>query len=379
MQLKFQRLLPAGLLVCGLLLGAPTRGEPNVSSRVDVYVDDWIQVVSPAVSGRVVLGPSAGLTGTYAVDVLSGATRTQVDLVSSATTFDERRHQGDLALTLRRGEEQSLTASHTVSAESDYLSSTTRLAGSTELLTRMVVLSAAYRLGFDRFGTSSDESITGRATNHGLELDWTQILGRRTRGSVALAADASLCDEALGCQSSPYRYVPVFELDEQQVVMSLRERHPSTRYRGAGALRLSQALWPGSALHLGWRGYTDTWQVRGHTLGLGLAQGALQERLVVRLDVRGGQQSSASFYRDSYQVDETEALLPEYRSADPELAALRSGLVRGRVEWTWLAVGPLRELGLSARVARLGYRYGELTELPERDAWIIGGGLNGTL
>ncbi len=365
-----------------LLGGANAQAEERAGARVDVYVDELIQVVSPAVDGGFGIGSSVQVAGGYTVDVVSGATRTHtVDVVSSATTFSERRHQVNLSTTVSRHGDRSVTVAWALSSESDYTSNVGSVGFSKEILQRMATVGGTYRLGHDRFGTATGESIEGRAINQNLELGWAHILGRTTKGSITLEGDHSICAEALGCQSSAYRYVPVVDLavDDQGAshsLMSLRERHPKTRLRGAGALRLSQALGGDFAVHASYRYYADTWQVRGHTSSLALAKSLMDEQLVMRVDARGGWQSPASFFRDTY---ESAALLPEYRSADSELAGVTSAMVRARAEWTWFSLGPLLEFGPNARVSRLWYRYHELQEMPERNAWIVGGGLSGSL
>lgn len=364
----------AAALAAGLLMGGTSRGEDRASTRVDVYMDDWIQVISPSLSGGFRLGEKLTVDGGYAVDVLSGATPTlDVDVVSSATTFQERRHQGDLSLTAAPDPSWSATATYTGSYEDDYRSSVGGLAASVDLLDRMATLGASYHLGRDRFGTTSGEAIEGAALTHGVKLGWTHILGRSTKGSLSLAGDYSLCEESLGCHSSPYRYVVVDDYDLG--VLNLREKHPETRLRGAAALRLSQALGMAAAVHVGYRYYHDTWAIQGHTGNLTLARSLLEERLVLRADGRASWQSPASFYRDRY---EGSALVPDYRSADPEMAGQTNAMLRGRAEWTWFGAGPFLELSVDGRVARLWYRYQDLETLPERDAWLLGGGLNGS-
>jgi hypothetical protein len=379
LRLLLTRGVVTALAGAALLGGAKSLAEERAATRVDVYVDEMIQVVSPAVEGSFDIGSNVRMTGTYSVDVVSGATRTQtVDVVSSATTFSERRHQVNLSATENRHADRSITAAWTLSSESDYTSNTGSVGFTKDILQRMGTVSGIYRLGRDRFGMATGESIEGSATNQALKLGWSHILGRRTKGSVTLEGDYSFCAEALGCQSSPYRYVPVVDIamDGQGTthsLMSLRERHPNTRLRCAGSLHLSRALGSDLAVHANYRYYADTWQVQGHTSSMTLAKSLLEERVVLRASARGGWQSPASFYRDNYVED---TLLPEYRSADSELAGVTSAMLRGRMERNWSTVGQLLNFSLSLRVARFWYRYHELTELPERRAWLVGGGAN---
>jgi len=366
-------------LIIPLLLAAPASAEERAGARVDVYTDNWIQVVSPAVQVGADIGSEWKVDASYAVDILSGATRAlAADVVSSATTFSERRHQFDATAAYARHAEGELRASYAHSQEPDYVSDVGILSARREVLERMATLSGTARVNYDRFGTSTGESIEGHGVTYGTDLGWTHILGRTTRGGLTLAADYSDCAETLGCHASAYRFVSLDDVDTGASLMGLRERHPDTRLRGAVGGRLSQAIGGAVAVHAGYRFFNDTWQVRGHTAELAGATGLLEERLVLRLDGRASTQSAASFYLDDYQSDGADAVVPDYRSADPEMAGVNGFMAKGRAEWTFQALGPFRELSFNGRVARLWYRYHELTEIPERDAWVIGGGAGGT-
>jgi hypothetical protein len=373
MQLKHFGAL-VGALIAALVSSGLVYGEDSASSRVDIYVDDWIEVVSPSVTGAIILGETSRMDMGYAVDIISGATPTlDVDLVSSATTFEEVRHQGDLSVTTAPDPAWSATATYSGSFEDDYRSNVGGLSANIDLFDRMATLGASYSVGFDRFGTTSGEAIEGAALTNSAKFSWTHILGPNTKGTVSLASDYSACEESLGCHSNPYRYVLV---DYYAGMFSMREKHPETRLRGATAVRLSRAIGMHTAIHTGYRYYRDNWEIEGHTTNLTLARSLAEERFVVRADGRASWQSPASFYRDLYEGGELQ--VPDYRSADPELAGQSNLMLKGRAEWTWFGVGPLLKLSIDGRVARLWYRYEELESLPERDAWVIGGGVNGS-
>ena len=97
---------------------------------------------------------------------------------------------------------------------------------------------------------------------------------------------------------------------------------------------------------------------------------------VLRLDGRFTYQDAASFYRERYTGAGDS--LPAYRSADREMAGMLHGSIGGRAAWRLMAIGPLDKLELSVRVAHLVYRYPSFEWLPERNAWLAGGGISGT-
>lgn len=357
--------LTALLLVLWPLPAAPT----ETGARVDTYSDGQIDVVTPAAR---LLHPFDGgeVEARYALDVLSGATRTlTADGISAATRFTERRHEGVVSGRWRPTTGDALGASYAVSVEPDFRTHRVGVEGEVELFERMVTLGASYNLDLNTAGRSDVPRYAQDAVGHALDLRWGQVLGRRTTATALASGRADFCDALLGCQASPYRYVAIGR-DVGEVVP---ERHPDLRVRGAAALRLTQGLVRGLALHAGYRFYADTWDIRAHTTDLALAVGLWADRLVVRGEGRFTWQGAASFYRDTYEG--TDDLVPAYRTADRELASLWDVAAGGRLEGSLSGLGPLMRVRVNARVTRLWYRYRDYSELPRRDAWLAGGGV----
>ncbi len=357
----------AGLLA----LFTPGVATPTeAGARVDTYTDGSITVVSPTTR---VLHPMEGgeLEVRYGLDVLSGATqRMTVDGISSATHFEEARHEAQVGGRWRPTTGDSLGLTYALSFEPDFLTHRFSLAGELELMERMATLKASYGLDLNEAGRSDDPEYAQTGHGHELDLAWVHILGRRTQLTAQLFGRADFCEEALGCHASPYRFVAV----GPELRWALSERHPDTRYRYAGALRVSQALFSRYALHAGYRYYGDSWSVRAHTTDLALAAGLWAERLVLRAEGRFTWQTSAAFYRDDYT--NSKEPVPAYRTGDRELASLWNVGAGGRLEASLSGLGPFRQARLNLRVLRLWYRYRDFSEFPSRDAWLLGGGLS---
>ncbi len=354
-------------LAVALLPGTATPTES--SARFDSYSDGRISVVTPSTR---VLHPFEGgeVEARYGVDVLSGATpRLTVDGISSATRFEETRHEGHLGGRWRPTTGDSLGLAVAMSVEPDFRTVRLVADGELELLERMATLAAGYTVDINRAGRSDDPGYVQDAHSHSLDVGWIQILGRRTQATAQITARADACEEDLGCHANPYRYVAA-GAGARWVVP---ERHPSLRLRGAAALRLAQGLAPHLAVHAGYRYYADSWQVEASTADLALAQALWAERLVLRAEGRFTWQTGASFYRDDYPAEA--GRVPAYRTADRELAALWSAAAGGRVEGSLSALGPVRRLRVNARVLRLWYRYSEVSEFARCDAWLLGAGL----
>ncbi len=363
--------LQLGYLAAVVLVLWPLPASPTeTSARVDTYSDGKIDVWSP--SARL-LHPFDGgdVEARYAVDVLSGATQVlTADGISSATRFEEQRHEGAVIGRWRPTTGDSLAASYAASVEPDFRTHRVGVDGELELFERMVTLSASYYLDINTAGRSDVPSYQQDAVGHAVDLRWNQVLGRRTTLGVLASGKVDLCDALLGCHANPYRIVAIGE----GVGHTPSERHPDLRARAAGALRLSQGLMRNLALHAGYRFYADSWEMRAHTADLALATGLWADRLVLRGEGRFMSQSAASFYRDTY--DGGGGSTPAYRTSDRELASLWDVGAGLRVEGSLSGLGPITRLRLNARVMRLWYRYRDFSELPRRDAWLAGGGVS---
>lgn len=365
------------LIAAVALLASVAHAQHRAASQVDVYSDDRITVISPAARAQVEAADGLTVRGGYAVDIVSGATRAlSADLVSSATRFEERRHQADIGLdsTLKQGWQ--LGFNLVVSTEPDYQTWSLGVTLSMELLDRMATLTVAYHSSVESVGLASGEVLRDHLISHKLDLSWTHILGRTTTLSVLFTGMASLCGDVLGCQSSPYRFVAVLPEDTTSLAggVAVRERHPARRLRGALGMKLSQVVARGVALHVGYRAYLDSWAVHGHTVNAVVAAALAGDRLLLRGHGRFVWQSAADFYDAHYRVADPERV-PTHRTGDQELSGMIGGQVGLTVEWSFLSVGPLLRLALSAYAAHLWYHYPDFPARPDRRAWLGGGGV----
>lgn len=356
-----------------LLLASVAWAEEQPSSaggRVDVYADGAIVVVAPGTRVSVQVDPKTRVDAGHLVNFVSGATPVlAVDSVSSATDFREVRHGLDLAVSRTTDQRVTVTGSYVASLESDYTAHGPGVSVSAEILQRMATVTAGWRMRVDNNSVSTGEPISEASLTNELDLRWVQILGRTTRLTGLLNGAVLVCGEQLGCNASPYRYVPA--VHDRDVLYTLRERHPTRRIRGAAALRLSQALGSVAALHVGYRYYADTWGVQAHTADLSVAIALFGERLILRPKGRFTWQTAASFWSEGLGQ-----AVPEFRTADRELSGLWNVSVGATAELAFFTVGRARRLAPTLRVQHTWYRYPDYAALPSRNAWLIGGGLD---
>jgi Protein of unknown function (DUF3570) len=369
-------------LCAGLFAAHHARAaEDTAAVRLDVYTDEALTVINQSGSAALVSPEGVRARGHYAVDAISGATRVlRVDAVTSATHFEETRLEGGAGLGADLPAGQRLDVGYTTSHEPDYLTHALVGALGADLFDKRVTATVSIGLSLEQVGSVQDKSF--RENTWGVALDgaWAHVLTPGTALTLLATASAVRCGDTIGCHASPYRFAAVRIHDDtegEDVILALRERHPTARARGAAAARLSQSVTKGIALHGGYRGYADSWGIVGHTADAALASGFFADRLVLRAEARAAMQSAASFQNVVYGLDGA-GHLPGVRTADRELGALSDVMLGGRALLALPALGPFRTLSISARVARVFYRYQDTPDLP-RDAWLAGVGIGARL
>ncbi len=356
-----------------LLLGADALAGGTLATRRDVFEDRYVRAWMPALAAswtgaRTTLGARLG------VDAVSGATPIlTVDAVSAATTFSDVRKQAGVSVDHRVREGTGVGGFVTASVERDFVGVAAGARVERDLFDGMSTVVLGYRAGLDVLGSATDRKLAQRGHSHALDGEWRQILGPTTAARLLVTGAVEACGDAFGCRASPYRYVAVHDEDAR---VAVPERHPDRLARLAVAGRLSQAVGASAALHAGYRFYADTWAMTGHTADVAWRQQMFGERLLLEGRARGSLQDPASFYAASYPLDPGALAVPGWRSADRELAGLRSVRVGGTAAWTWWNVGPLLRLGATARLDRAWFSPPPGAGLPDRAAWIVGGGLD---
>ncbi len=312
----------------------------TADAGLGVYAnDDHLTIVSPWASAGKELGDTFDVDFAWKADVISAAT---VDIVSSATTpFEETRHEGSVTVGADLRETR-FSTSAIVSAESDTFATTVTGAAERDLLGRTLTLSLAYGGTFLAVGTVSEaRERWGDRQVHQLQATATRVL---TKQAVLTGSYTVQLHE--GALANPYLKVPTFPSDESQWDRAhaswVPERLPDLRVRSSFDLKGRYALSGHVFAWAGWRGYLDTWAMRGHTGEVGLAVD-LARGVILELSDRVHWQSSVSFYRDVYTVNR------EYLTADRRLGELFTEdaglafrlvrrpvevLVSGHGEWT---------------------------------------------
>lgn len=347
-----------------LLVMSPAR-MAHADDRVDATTT-WFQeqrrgnlggltVIHPQVDLGTDVGENTSLGLGYSADVVSGATAAvySVDAVSTATLFDDVRHEGRMSLGFR-GRRSSLTFTAGTGVERDYNSITVGALSSVDLPGKNTNLAVSYTHNFDEvcdkanalvtvlerraltgeddcakkygvFGQDAAPEIMDGTVWRDLSIDTAQATMTQNLSPRAVMQISVFGQVLEGFQANPYRRVRIGNNEPQESL-------PDTRARAALTARFNFYV-PAvhGAVHLSARGYSDTWGVNSATGEMAYSQYA-GDSLLLRFRTRFYQQTSATFFKDAFYY-QTESTAGAYFTGDRELAPVRNVLVGAKLSF----------------------------------------------
>jgi hypothetical protein len=344
-------------IVAAMALGA---GRASADDRADVTTT-WYQeqrqggqggltIVHPQADVSVDMGENATLGVGYSADVVTGATAAiyQVDGISTATPFDDVRHEARLSLGFD-GSRSRLSFFGGAGLERDYTSIIAGGSGSIDLPGKNTNLALSYTHNFDRVCDRENadvatplanqaleggdpctktfvlvEDTPGMTTWRSLDIDTLQATLTQNLSPTAVLQTSLFSQVLRGFQSNPYRRVNVGQIAQEHI--------PDVRARAALMVRINRFL-PGirGAVHASLRGYTDTWDVDAVSVEMGYSQ-YVGESLLLHARGRFHYQEAAAFYKDAFFY-ETEGPAGEYFTGDRELGRLGNALAGLRMSY----------------------------------------------
>jgi hypothetical protein len=302
----------------------------------------------------------------YEADIVSGATESvkggrlaTVDIVSSATNFDDIRHIATGGLRINRDSTE-LGLSYSYGTESDYRSHAIAIDAGTTFLQKNTEIVLSYARGFDKVCTtpfeasdapsarlaldSSDGCFTQAENRTDREVSIDNFQAGWTQAWTPVFATQAVLSAGLqhGFLENPYRWVVIAPSGDRAL-----ENHPDNRGRAAVALRGRYYVRViETALSAGVRLYRDTWDVFGQNYELS-AERYLFSGLRVQLRGRYYTQEAALFYSDDYTGGEpVDGPNGQYWTGDRELSALSNLQYGGRVLFSKRGASGARLLGV---------------------------------
>jgi len=333
-----------------LLLPATAKAESDATDRVDVTSllygeQNRTQVIEPMVRFTHLLSGGQSISTQLGIDVITGSspsgalpsgsvqTRTSASgrtITSPAgqiplAPFRDRRVTLDSEWQKPWGRLVTSTLGGSFSREKDYQSLGVNGKISTDLMRRLLTVTVGGGVSHDTVfpvgGTPaglSDGTLVRSGSNPknvtDVLLGASRILSRRWMMSV----NGSRIFER-GYLTEPYKMISVMDAVTGQPAGQLTDKRPSTRNR-TSILFSSVYHLSDDVLYTSYRYYTDTWNVRSHTIDLKYRRDLNADTFVEPL-VRYYQQTAASFFTIGLTQG---APLPDFATSDYRLGALRT-------------------------------------------------------
>ena len=255
---------------------------------------------APMLWAEAPVGENFDLSAAATLDSISGASPqyvtnrsgNPVHTLTSASIRDERR-AADVKLT-RHFEEGSIGLAASVSSEHDYLSQSVSADARVDFNEKNTTLAFGMGETNDRIGSSTQLTLDEPRTTRDYMVGVTQLLT-----PVSLIQSNLTYSDGNGYFNDPYKYTLSYLVNSRIPIMQ-RDTRPDGRYATAWLTRYRHYVpYFHTALLADYRYYRDSWDIRAHTLDLGLTT-EIAAGLKIVPSLRYYTQSPAHFYASSF-------------------------------------------------------------------------------
>ncbi|MBC7917841.1 MAG: DUF3570 domain-containing protein [Rhodoferax sp.] len=331
-------------LIGGVLAAVGARAadlpEDNAEALFHSYNGGGVSANGPALLVRKRLADKVSLSASYYVDAVSNAS---IDVVTTASPYREQRNEYGLGMDyVYRDSKISLAAN--TSRESDYTANRFGLDIAQETFGGMTSISMGFTRGDDQIGKSNAPEFADTATHWQYRLGATQILSPRW----IMSANAEVLSDD-GFLGSPYRIARVFGA-------AVPEKTPRTRSGRALKFRLIGDLNARDALHLDYRYYWDTWDIKANTAEAGYSR-HFGEQWLADASLRYYAQTKALFYSDNASTETT------YISRNRQLSTFNSVGLGAKVAYTWRRAPGKFDIKLNAALETTRFQFSDFTDI----------------
>lgn len=262
--------------------------------RIDIlyqsYEGGGTEVVAPAIVVRKKIAESFAISGSYLVDMVSGAS---IDVEVGASAYEEERTEYSVGLQYLH-DKAILNLGYSQSKENDYLAKAYQLGISQDFFGDLTTLAMGINFGDNKISQTGAPNFLETAQSYGLDVGITQVITRNFIGQISFN---KTIDE--GYLQNPYRFIRYLDPNNPTLWLTDKERYPGTRSSDAVAIRGRYFLPNRHVIYAGFRQYQDSWGIKAQHVELGYALGFI-ERWLFDASLRFYQQSDAHFYRDLF-------------------------------------------------------------------------------
>jgi hypothetical protein len=333
-----------GSLLGGLLATGTARAvdlpEDNAEALIHSYKGGGVTAYGPALLVRKSVADRFSIAGSYYLDAVSNAS---IDVVTTASPYRETRSEFGLSADYVYRDSQ-ITLAGTTSHEPDYVANGVSLDIAQEVFGGMTTVALGFTRGSDKVLKHNEPDFKDHASHWQYRLGATQILTPRWIMSANFEA---LSDE--GFLGSPYRAARVFGA-------AVPERNPRTRSARAVKFRLIGDLGSRDSMHLDYRYYRDTWEIKAHTLEAGYSR-YFRESWLADVYVRYYTQTKALFYSDNADSETV------YVSRNRQLSSFNDVALGTKVSWTFRKVPGKYEVKLNGAYEFVHFKFKDFTDI----------------
>jgi hypothetical protein len=333
-----------GGLLGGLLVVPSARAvdlpEDKGEALIHSYSGGGVKANGPAFLVRKSILDKVSLTGTYYLDAVSNAS---IDVVTTASPYKETRHEFGLSADYVYRDAQ-MTFGVMTSHEPDYVANTGSFDVTQEVFGGMTTIAFGFTRASDTVKKHNEPDFHDTADHWQYRLGATQILTPRWLVSANFEA---LADE--GYLASPYRVARVFGA-------AVPERTPRTRSGRAVKLRLVGDLGNRDAMHLEYRYFRDTWDIKAHTAEIGYSR-YFGENWLADSFFRYYSQTHALFYSDNATSETT------FISRNRQLSTFNDMGLGGRLSYTVRRVPGRYDVKLNGSYEYTRFKFKDFTDL----------------
>jgi len=309
-------------------LAWPAAAAVLPDDRADVlyhrYEGGGVTIDGPSLLVRKKVAENYSVSANYYVDMVSSAS---IDVLTTASPYEETRKQGSLAVDALNGKTQ-YTLSFTNSDENDYTANTASFDVSQALFGELTTLSMGFSRGWDEVRKRGDSEFEEPVDRRSYRVGLSQIVTPKLMLGLAYE---TITDE--GFLNNPYRSVRYLDAENPAGFAFQPEVYPSTRTSNAVAFNARYFLPYRAVAFAEYRWFTDTWGIDANNVRVGYTH-PIGERWVLEGGYRWYDQSSADFYSDLFPRRDAQNFL----ARDKELSTFTSHM---------LSVGASYEFGSS--------------------------------
>ena len=334
--------------VAGLLGGVLATGHAEAvdlpEDRADLmyhsFIGGGVVANGPAVLVRKSLKDTVSLFASYYVDSVSNAS---IDVVTTASPYTETRDETTVGLDYVY-HDSLISLVGSTSREPDYIANAASLDVAQDYFGGMTTISLGYSKGWDTVEKHGDPSFSQPANHWQYRLGATQILTPRWLASL----NFEVVDDE-GYLQSPYRVARVLGA-------AVPEVDPSTRNSRAATLRVTGSVGERGAVHVQYRYFWDTWDIRANNEEVGYGQ-YIGSRWLLDGFVRHYSQTQANFYSNDFSSPQT------YMSRNRQLSDFHDVALGGDVTYSIVRVPARYEIKFTAAYEWMRFNYDNFTNI----------------